>query len=230
MIAPYRRLLWPGLMTAIMLLGLIGLGTWQVQRLFWKQALLDQIARAEAAPPEPFTGVPKPFAKLSVTGIPRDDLPAYFGAEVRTLPTGARMGARLIVPLERPGEPPLLVDRGWVPLPGHVPSVPRGQPVTIIGFAHQPETSGLFSATDDVLGRRFYALDPAKIGLALGLPRVEGFILVELNETGAPDGPIPARHLPVPPNNHAAYALIWFGLAVVLAGIFIIWARKGTSS
>ena len=230
MIAPCRRLLWPGLMTAIMLLGLIGLGTWQVQRLFWKQALLEQIARAEAAPPESFTGAPKPFTKLSVTGIRRDDLPAYFGAEVRTLASGPRIGARLIVPLERPGGPPLLVDRGWVPLPGHVRSAPPSQPVTIIGFAREAETSGVFSATDDVPGRRFYALDPAKIGLALGLPRVEDFILVELGETGAADGPIPARHLPVPPNNHAAYALIWYGLAVVLAGIFIIWARKGTSA
>ena len=45
-----RRLLWPGVMTAAMLAVLLGLGTWQVERLHWKRALLAQIARAEAAP------------------------------------------------------------------------------------------------------------------------------------------------------------------------------------
>jgi hypothetical protein len=48
-----RRLLWPGVMTAGMLIVLLGLGTWQVQRLFWKQLLLAQIEHAEAAAPIP---------------------------------------------------------------------------------------------------------------------------------------------------------------------------------
>jgi len=38
-----RRLILPGFMTAIMLLVLIGLGTWQVERLYWKEALLAEI-------------------------------------------------------------------------------------------------------------------------------------------------------------------------------------------
>ena len=44
-----RRLLWPAIMTAAMLLVLLVLGSWQVKRLFWKQALLAQIAQAEGA-------------------------------------------------------------------------------------------------------------------------------------------------------------------------------------
>ena len=40
-----------GPMTIAMLIVLTGLGTWQVQRLYWKEAVLAQIARAEAAPP-----------------------------------------------------------------------------------------------------------------------------------------------------------------------------------
>ena len=31
-----RRLLWPGAMAAVMLALLLGLGTWQVERLHWK--------------------------------------------------------------------------------------------------------------------------------------------------------------------------------------------------
>ena len=47
------RCSWPGLMTVVMLAVLLGLGTWQVHRLHWKEAILAQIARAEAAPPVP---------------------------------------------------------------------------------------------------------------------------------------------------------------------------------
>ena len=39
-----HRLLWPGVMAAVMLLMLLGLGTWQVQRLHWKLDVLAQIA------------------------------------------------------------------------------------------------------------------------------------------------------------------------------------------
>ena len=48
-----QLLLWPGVMTAAMLAVLLGLGTWQVERLHWKQDMLAQIARAEAAPAVP---------------------------------------------------------------------------------------------------------------------------------------------------------------------------------
>ena len=40
--------------------------------------------------------------------------------------------------------------------------------------------------------------------------------------------PDPARHLPRPPNNHLSYAITWYGLAVALLAIFIVWARKGS--
>ena len=38
--------------------------------------------------------------------------------------------------------------------------------------------------------------------------------------------PDPARHLPQPPNNHLSYAITWYGLAVALVVIFVLWARK----
>ena len=50
-----RRLLWPGLMTAAMMIVLLVRGSWQVKRLLWKQALLAQIEHAEAAPAIPLT-------------------------------------------------------------------------------------------------------------------------------------------------------------------------------
>ena len=98
-----HRLLWPGVMTLAMLAVLLGLGTWQVERLHWKQDVLAQIARAEAAPAVPLPAEPEPYAKVRVTGRLRDDLSASYGAEVRDTPTGTQLGTQLIEPLERDG-------------------------------------------------------------------------------------------------------------------------------
>jgi surfeit locus 1 family protein len=38
--------------------------------------------------------------------------------------------------------------------------------------------------------------------------------------------PIPAQHLPRPPNNHLQYALTWYGLAGALVVTFAAWSRK----
>ena len=78
-----RQLLWPGLMAATMLAVLLGLGTWQVERLHWKLGILAQIARAEAAPAVQLPANPEPYTKVQATGRLRDDLSASYGAEVR---------------------------------------------------------------------------------------------------------------------------------------------------
>ncbi len=224
----FRRLLWPTVMTIAMLIVLTGLGTWQVQRLYWKEAVLAQIARAEAAPPARLGENPSPFAKVEVRGHLRGDLTALYGAEVRETPAGPKMGAHLIEPLEREGAPTLLVDRGWVPLAPTGPiDLPDGS-VTLTGFVHPPEARGWFSAADNQAERHFYTLDPGAIGTALRLPDVAPFVLVVLGPRPASLWPQPALHLPQPPNNHLSYVVTWYGLAAALVVIFTIFARKGS--
>ena len=228
----FRRLLWPALMTAAMLIVLLGLGTWQMQRLFWKQALLAQVDRAEAAGAMALTDNPEPFSKVSVTGTFLAGQTAWYGAEVRTISTGPAMGARMIVPLRRAEGTVILVDRGWAPSSRSEPiAQPLGE-TTIVGYVRFGDRAGWFSAQDDVVERRFYTLDPKAVGAALGQPAVLPFVLVALGEGPGENGvvtrwPDPARHLPRPPNSHLSYMITWYGLAVALLAIFVVWARKG---
>ncbi|MGA3400361.1 MAG: SURF1 family cytochrome oxidase biogenesis protein [Acetobacteraceae bacterium] len=221
-----RRLLWPGLMTTAMLAVLLALGTWQVRRLHWKEAILAQIAHAEAAPPIPLQAVPEPYTKVAVTGHLRADLSAQYAVEVRDTREGPQMGTFLVQPLERPGEPPLLVERGWVPQKRTAPIAQPPGETTVTGYIHAAETPGLFSAKDDPAARIFYTLDPAAIGASLGLPHVAPFILIALGPAPPELWPDPAQHLPQPPNNHLSYAITWYGLAVALVVIFLVWARR----
>jgi surfeit locus 1 family protein len=221
-----HRLLWPGVMAAVMLAVLLGLGTWQVRRLQWKLGVLAQIARAEAAPPVPLPAQSEPYIKVEVTGRLRDDLAASYGAEVRDTPRGTVLGTHLIVPVQREGAETILADMGWVPDSRLHPIAPTNGDVTLQGYVHPADKAGLFSATDSPATRQFYTLDPAAIGKALGLRHVAPFILIVMGPTPPERYPDPARHLPQPPNNHLSYAITWYGLAIALVVIFVLWARK----
>jgi len=223
---PWSRLIGPALMTLVMLLVLLALGSWQVRRLHWKLGILAEISHAEAAPPVPLPATPRPFTKVEVTGYVRDDLAAHYGVEVRDTPEGPQLGTFLIEPLERPGDSTILVDLGWLPQQRDAPIKQPREPTTIIGFIHAPETPGLFSAKDDPASRTFYTLDPAAIGAALGVKHVAPFVLVALGPTPPEHWPDPAQHLPRPPNNHLSYAITWYGLALTLVVIFLLWARR----
>ena len=225
-----RRLIGPAIMTAAMLVVLTGLGTWQVRRLEWKQALLAEIARSEATAAIPLPRNPDPYAKVSLSGTLLSNQTALYGAEVRTTPAGPVMGGRMIVPLRQSDGRIILVDRGWAP---EVRTAPLAQPtgiVTFTGYVRPGSKPGWFSAKDNPATRRFFTLDPNTIGDALGQPDVAPFILVVLADRAEPRAsyPEPAQTPPRPPNNHLAYAVTWYGLAVALMVIFTVWVKKGS--
>jgi len=215
-----RRILIPALSTLVMLVALLGLGTWQVQRLLWKQAVLAAVDAAESRPPIPLPADPQPFTRVVAEGRFAPASGALYGAELRDS-TG---GAHALAILERPGQPAILVDRGWVPAPnGAAPPTPPAGRVTIEAYIRPAEPAGLFTPAPDPVARRFYALDPAAIGAALGTPALAPYTLVALGPPGTPD---PARALPRPPNNHLSYAITWYSLAIALLAIFATYLRK----
>ena len=228
-------------MTAVMVAILISLGVWQVHRLAWKERILARIAAAEAAPAIPLPPHPGPFVKVAVTGRFLPERAVHFGDVVRDTPGGPAMGTDLVVPLARPDGPPVLVDRGWIPLSFAAPVVwPQGSgpqggangEVTVDGYVAAAEHPGWFTPRPEPEQRQVYALDPAMIGRMVGLPRVAGFTLIALGRAEPGVYPVPARSLPRPPNHHLVYLTIWFTLAGALVVIFGVWARdvvRGTT-
>jgi len=203
-----------------MLAILLGLGTWQLQRREWKHGLLDQIAAAERNPAIPFAPDLPDFAKVRITGTLRTDLVARYGAEVRA----DTLGSHVIAPVLREGAAPMLVDLGWAPDRPRDPLVfPAG---AIEGYLRPAEHAGAFSAKDDPAKRLFYTLDPAPIGAALGLDHVAPVTLVAIGPSLPGRFPDPVQTLPRPPDNHLQYAFTWFGFAVTLVIIFLLYARK----
>lgn len=225
MTSPRRGLLIPSLFATLGVVILLGLGTWQLYRLRWKEGILAQIAAAEHSPPVPLTDHPPAYGRVAVTGHFRFDQVIRLGVEVRDTPRGSVMGYFQLVPLARDGAPTLLVNRGWVPdAPAAKVDDPEGT-VTVTGYVRPPDHPGWFTPANDIPGRQVYALDPPAIAQALHLGAVAPFSLTVL---GAPtDGqyPQPATGFPRPPNNHLSYAITWYSLAVVLVVIFVLRVR-----
>lgn len=220
---PWRRLLLPILVALPALAILLGLGTWQLQRLHWKTALLAELSAAQSGPARPLGAEPQPWSRVFASGTFLHSQESLLGLEVR----GTVLGANLLTPLSRPDGPPVLVNRGWVPL-DRPQSIERPEgPVRVEGYVRPDEPRGLFSAEDDPAARRFYTLDINRIGPALDVRGLAPFALVALAPPGlSPQAlPQPARSLPQPPNNHLGYVITWYGLALALLGVFVVWAR-----
>ena len=103
---------------------------------------------------------------------------------------------------------------------------PEGE-VTVEGYVGPATQPGWFSATDD-------PADAAVLHARSGGDRRGARPAARRAVRPGGDGPAPperypdpARHLPRPPNNHLSYAITWYGLAVALVVIFVLWARKG---
>jgi surfeit locus 1 family protein len=218
-------LLLPGFFVSLGVLLLLGLGTWQVYRLHWKEGILAEIAAAESHPPAPLTEHPPEWGRVTVSGRFRYDKAVRIGLDVRDTTTGSVMGHDQLVPLERDGAPALLVDRGWIPETKGTPVDEPAGPVSVTGYIRQGEHPAWFSPADDVAGRQFYVLDPPAIAKAMDDGPVEPFALIVLGTAADGHYPVPAADFPRPPNNHLSYAITWYSLAIVLVVMFIIRIR-----
>ena len=222
----WQRIVLPSFLALPMLAAMLALGIWQVQRMGWKSALLQELAAAQAGPPVSAAN-PAPFAHIMASGRFRHDLELLLGSEVR----GTTLGAALITPLERDGAPALLVERGWVPLDRAGVSRPEGV-VTVQGYMRPAERPGLLSAADIPAMGAALGLPVAPFGLAVVVPgraRPDG----GLGSTPAPNQggvPSPATGFPAPSNPHLGYAITWFGLALAWTAIFALWASRRIST
>ena len=238
MSASRRRLLVPAATTLFFFLLLLGLGVWQLFRLQWKEGILAQVARSEVAPPVPLTAHPPRYFRVVVKGRYLPGFSALYGVSTRDDATGLVLGADALAGLVREDGRPVLVNRGWVPASAHQkrgPPPPAGE-VSVVGYVQDPVSGSPFTPNDDPAAGRVYALDPARIAREFHLPPLAGITVVAMGPArpGPVDAtsttPIPAQHLPRPPNHHLGYALTWFSLAIALAVIFWNFVRRTRES
>jgi surfeit locus 1 family protein len=227
-----RGLVLPALLALTAFAILVCLGIWQVQRLTWKEALIARIEARVHAPPAPLPPQSqwpalKPadyeYRHVRLRGrFDRREALVFRGSGPQA---GDGPGYLVLAPLILPDGAAVIVNRGFVPESAKHPAThgPLQGEITVTGLMRQPEPRNLFTPADRPDEERWFTRDPGAIAAHFGLARAAPFSIDE-DYSGDPKAlPRGGTTVIAVPNNHLAYALTWFGLALALAGVFAAW-------
>ncbi len=219
----------PLIVGAVLVVQFAGLGVWQVSRGLEKRAS-QQAYRSETGFAAWQDGMEiRPYQRLEATGT-------YDGARqllLENIIVNSRYGYYVVTPLlSADDEPALLVNRGWIEKTGGDPDIdllatPKGR-VTVRGRAGSLPRAGyrmgdaVTTTPDWPRTAVFPTLD--EVAIALGQP-VQPFVLLMDHEEAHGF----YRHW-VPtefgPGKHFGYAVQWFAMGAVLAGLLLWNYRK----
>lgn len=231
-----RSLLLPSIATAVVLVFLVALGAWQLQRLTWKENLIATLdARLTAAPValpprsrwETLDQDSFEFSRVTVTADLLTDQPALVYTHGSSMRTDVKdVGFWVFVPARLADGSVVVVNRGFVPENRRdaAAAAPTG-PLTIVGVVRWPEPRGLFIPDGDRGRNTWFTRDQRAIAADKDWGAVAPFY-IEQEAPPNPGGlPQVGQLVPMLPNNHLQYALTWLGLALVLVVTFAVWVR-----
>ena len=208
----------------VLLCALLGaLGGWQVQRLGWKEALIERVERnvggEPVAAPDPSAwqavGSQDEYRRVRVEGRYDHQREVLVRAS-----TELGSGYWVLTPLRTPQGWWLLVNRGFVPpsMRGQVPSAEGDQ--AVIGLLRASEPRGAPLQDNDPAAGRWYSRDVAAIAAARGLQEQVAPYFIDAQPQGPQAGTAwPRAGLTVIHfrNHHLVYAITWFILAAMVA-------------
>ncbi|WP_349437626.1 SURF1 family protein [Pararhizobium sp. A13] len=219
---------------------LLSLGTWQMQRLHWKEGLLAAITERRAAPPVDLAAIEAmtkagediDYRTVRVSGTYLNNKERHFFATYE-----GRTGYYVYTPLELADGRVLLVNRGFVSFERKEPEMRKQgqltgeQTVTGLARVKLTEKPSWVVPDNDIAKNIFYWKDLDVMASSAGLDparTVQFFVDADAtpNPGGMPIGGVTQFDLP---NNHLQYAVTWYGLAaalVAVTGVFILRRKK----
>lgn len=223
---------------------LLALGTWQVQRLAWKQALLTQLHAAIAAPPQPYEiWLREGGDRVGESDASYAEAQCYSAASEYdpVLATGSfdhahekhvwsvrrgRAGYLIFTPLQPfGGGPAVFVNRGFIEGPpndaSHLAFARPEGVVTVSGIIRRPDCSPA-PPPDEKRGIWYTANMETMVVCRSGQYDCTHYIEADASQdvAGGPAGRDPRELLAAIPNSHLGYAITWYGLALALVAVY----------
>lgn len=220
---------------------LAGLGTWQVQRLQWKEALIAEVEDRRTQSPVSLAEMERRWQEtgdvdyfpVRITGRYDHAFEQYFFTT-----HNGQVGWSVYTPMTLEDGRVILVNRGFVPDRMRDPATrPEGQvsgTVTVTGLARNPlyEKPGRFLPDNQPSEGVYYWKSIAQMARQADL-EIDSLVpfFVDAGENDLPGGlPIGGTTIIAFPNNHLQYALTWYGLALALIGVggyFLVASGRG---
>ena len=218
------------------LLVLLGLGTWQLERKAWKEALIDALTRRASEAP---VALPPPaewarlasevweFRRVRLRIEPANEGDALVYTGVSALRDDVKSpGYMVFAPMRLSDGSKVVVNRGDAPTRSYAPAVAQ----EIVGAMRWPEPPSWFVAAHDAAGGTWHVRDQRAMAAVKGWGAVAPFYIEQ--EAPEPPGgvPHPAKLNVKLRNEHLQYAVTWYGLAAVWAAMFAVWLVRGRQS
>jgi surfeit locus 1 family protein len=232
-----RGLIEPTVFTVVGIAFLIGLGIWQLDRKTWKENLIATVtARINRAPQDLPPRASWPRLVQEDSEYTHVVFPGEFleGQEALVYTAGSPFrpdvtgpGYWVFAPAQLAGGSIVLVNRGFVPVDRKDPTTRAGGnvrgTVDIVGVIRWPETRGVFTPADDPKTNVWYLRDPKAMAAERKWATAAPFYIDQ--EQPVPPGgwPKPGKLSVELPDNHLQYAITWFGLAMALASVYVVW-------
>lgn len=216
----------------------VALGRWQWHRAAEKRLIATSFAAAATVSGQPLAG-------RSLAGLPRYaevEASGRFDAEhqflLDNITRGGQAGYEVLTPLELEDGRWVLVNRGWVPLVrngrSELPDVQHELPpgvVTVRGRVDELPVAGLDSGRTPaatVQGWPRIASFPrtSDLAAALGRPLESRQLLLAAEAPGGYLRNWQPSSASFPPERHIAYAVQWWSLACLAAGLYLVMNTK----
>ena len=217
---------------------LLALGTWQIQRLHWKEGLLQTIDQRAHSAPRPLAEIESQFASsgdVDYTPVTVSGTFQHQGERHFYSTWDGAAGFDVITPLQLDDGRFVLINRGFVPYDlKDATKRPQGQvagKVTVTGLARNPLLAkpSMMLPDNDIQKNIFYWKDRDAMSASAGLPAATRFVpfFIDADKTPNPGGlPVGGVTIIDLPNSHLQYAFTWYGLAAALAGVLIVRLRR----
>jgi surfeit locus 1 family protein len=228
----FRFALWPTLITVPAVLIMLGFGVWQVERLVWKNDLIERLQTRTAAAPVPLaqlSGKPAEDEYRQVRLRGRFDHAHEMHLIARSL--NGNTGYQIVTPLVLEDGRAVLVNRGWVPDTRKDPARrAEGQvqgTVDVVGVTRLSQVPGWVTPNNEPQRNIWLYVDVPAMQQATGIANWASAYWFAADATPNPGGfPLGGQTQVNLPNDHLQYAFTWFAFAVILAVIYLIYSRK----
>ena len=215
-------------LTTVCCVGILAaLGTWQVQRLHWKNGIIETL-NAGYEKSSPITDAQladwslqkEPLGYGSVYGRLQRNKSILLGPRTED----GKVGYHLLVPVELEDGKTLIVNAGWVSdmwkdnTEDRLALLPM-EPVTARGVIHKPDWSS-FASKNSPANDMWFRADIAEIAKAKDIAEPYPFVLYA--DRISPEFPDVQPHEErwLPRNKHLQYALFWYALGVVMLAVY----------
>ena len=197
------------------------LGTWQLYRLQWKQALISEIKQGlDSTPVEYSKLISQNYQRVALKGkyFFKDQIYLY------SLNEKGQPGFDVITPFETLSGENVLINRGWIKKElKNTKEINLVKNNLVLGFLKKNIKKNIFKPDNSIEENIWFSINIEDLKKSTGKDFNDFIVYLENIEVKIP---APKKISVDVPNNHLKYAITWYSISISILFYFLYFRRK----